>query len=64
MIFSFPDSSPEKMWHLYAILKARAQGPIYLSAAGGLSSTRGFKLTAPKPLEPCIVRRRVIGFKE
>jgi hypothetical protein len=21
MIFSFPDSSPEKMWHLYAIFK-------------------------------------------
>jgi hypothetical protein len=27
MIFSFPDSSPEKMWHFYAIFKDPGVAP-------------------------------------
>jgi len=50
MSLSFPNGSDEKMRHRYALFKDPDSGPIFLSAAGGLSSTSvcsGRALTHP-----------------
>jgi len=44
MSFSFPHGSQEKMGHRYALFKDPGWEPVFLSAAGGLSSTQALNL--------------------